>query len=83
MWLLDANVDVHLADMLKQWGIPCDTAANRGWKAVSNGELVARAFAGCFRCLLTRDHLFGESAAQAMRSFAEFGIVVITLPQQP
>jgi len=83
MWLLDANVDVHLVAIFKEWGIPCDTAANRGWKALSNGELVARAFVEGFRCLLTRDQLFGESAAQAMRSFPDFAIVVITLPQQP
>jgi len=67
MWLLDANVDVHLAAVFRQWGIPCDTAAHRGWKALSNGELVATAFAEGFCCLLTRDQLFGESAAQALR----------------
>jgi hypothetical protein len=82
MWLLDANVDVHLAPMLNQRGIPCDTVARRGWKVLSNGELVATAFAEGFRCLLTRDQLFGESASQALKSFPEFAVVVITLPQQ-
>lgn len=81
MWLLDANVDVHLVAVFKQWGIPCDTAAHRGWKALANGDLVARAFAEGFRCPLTRDHLFGESASPALKSFPEFAIVVITLPQ--
>ena len=81
MWLLDANVDVHLAGVLKQWGIPCDTAGHRDWKALSNGELVTRAFAEGFHCLLTRDYLFGESASQALKSNPEFAIVVITLPQ--
>ena len=82
MWLLDANVDVPVAALFKQRGVPCDTAAHRGWKALSNGELVARAFAEGFRCLLTRDQLFGESASQALKSFPEFALVVITLPQQ-
>jgi predicted nuclease of predicted toxin-antitoxin system len=80
MWLLDANVDVHLAPIFKQRGIPCDTVAHHGWKALSNGELVARAFAEGFRCLLTRDQLFGESASQALKSFPQFAVVVITLP---
>jgi predicted nuclease of predicted toxin-antitoxin system len=63
MWLLDANVDVHLAPILEKRGITCDTVAHRGWKALSNGELVAAAFAEGFHCLLTRDQLFGESAS--------------------
>ncbi len=54
----------------------------RGWKTLSNGELVATAFAEGFRCLLTRDQLFGESASRALKSFPEFVVVVITLPQQ-
>ena len=82
MWLLDANVDVHLAPVLKQWGISCGTAAERGWKALSNSELVARAFTKGFRCLLTRDQLFGETASQVLKSFPQFAVVVITLPQQ-
>ncbi len=82
MWLLDANVDVHLVAVFRQFGVPCDTAANRGWNALSNGELVATAFAEGFRCLLTRDQLFGESASQTLKSFPEFAVVVITLPQQ-
>jgi hypothetical protein len=57
---------VHLATIFKQWGIPCDTVAHRGRKALSNDELVARAFAEGFRCLLTRDQLFGESASEAV-----------------
>jgi hypothetical protein len=43
MWLLDANMDVHLAPVLSSLGRLCDTAANRGWQALSNGELVAAA----------------------------------------
>ncbi len=82
MWLLDANMDVHLVAVLKQWGVACDTAAHRGWKDLSNGELVTTAFAEGFRCLFTRDQLFGESASQTLKSFPEFAVVMITLPQQ-
>ncbi|MFB3920789.1 MAG: DUF5615 family PIN-like protein [Terriglobia bacterium] len=83
MWLLDANVDVHLAPLLRERGIACDTTARRGWKSLSNGELVARAFSEGFRCPLTRDRLFGESATQALKSFPDFAIVVVTLSQRP
>ena len=82
MWLLDANVDVHLAAIFTERGTVCDTVARRGWKTLSNGELVATAFAEGFRCLLTRDQLFGESASRALKSFPEFAVVVINLPQQ-
>ena len=36
MWLLDANMDVHLAAVLAEFGIRCDTAGNRGWKALTS-----------------------------------------------
>ena len=82
MWLLDANMDVHLAAVLVELGIRCDTAGKRGWKALSNGDLVATAAAAGFRCLLTRDQLFGESASRALKSFPQFAVVVIDLPQK-
>ena len=72
MWLLDANIDVHLASLLKSFQIECDTAANRGWKALSNGHLVKAAVDAGFDCLLTRDRLFGESASRALRLFPTF-----------
>jgi predicted nuclease of predicted toxin-antitoxin system len=83
MWLLDANMDVHLVRVLNDYGISSDTAGNRGWKALSNGELVAAAVAAGFVCLLTRDQLFGESASRALKSFPEFAVVVVDVPQQP
>ena len=48
MWLLDAHVDIHLAALLTERGIACDTAANRTWKALSNGQLVESAVASGF-----------------------------------
>lgn len=81
MWLLDANVDV-LSNLLIDFGISCDTTANRGWKTSSNGDLVTVAVAAGFVCLLTRDQLFGQSAARALKTFPQFAVVVVNIPQQ-
>jgi hypothetical protein len=83
MWLLDANMDVHLVSVLSEFGISCDTAGSRGWKALSNGELVTAAVAAGFVCLLTRDQLFGQSASRALKSFPHFAVVVVNIPQEP
>jgi Domain of unknown function (DUF5615) len=83
MWLLDANMDVHLVTVLADFGISSVTAASRGWKALSNGDLVAAVAAARFDCVLTRDQLFGESASHALRAFPQFAVVVVSLPQQP
>ncbi len=82
MWLLDANMDVHLASVLAELGVPCDTAARRGWKSLSNGELVSAAVGAGFDCLLTRDRLFGESDSRALGSHPIFAVVLVNLPQQ-
>ena len=49
MWLLDANIDVHLVPVLAGFKISCDTAGKRGWKALSNGDLVRAAVEAGFR----------------------------------
>lgn len=82
MWLLDANMDVHLLSVLKDFGVACDTAGNRGWKSLKNGDLVKAAVADGFLCLLTRDQLFGESASRALKAFPQFAVVVVNVPQQ-
>jgi hypothetical protein len=53
--------------VLAGFQISCDTAGQRGWKSLSNGELVPAAVDAGFKCLLTRDQLFGESASQALK----------------
>jgi hypothetical protein len=83
MWLLDANMDVHLVLTLKELGVHSDSADSRGWKALSNGDLVGTAVSGGFTCLLTRDQRFGESAVRALKAFPNFAVVVVQLPQQP
>jgi hypothetical protein len=82
MWLLDANMDVHLASVLQSRGISCDTAGNRGWSALSNGSLVQAAVEAGFVCLLTRDRLFGESATRALQRHPAFAVVIVNLPQR-
>ena len=82
MWLLDANMDVHLASVLTGLGIECDTTARRGWRTLSNGDLVKVAVDAGFRCMLARDRLFGESASRALKSFPEFAVVVVNIPQR-
>jgi hypothetical protein len=82
MWLLDANMDVHLASVLIGLEINCDTAGKRGWKALSNGDLVKAAVDAGFRCLLTRDRLFGVSASRALKLFPQFAVVVVNIPQR-
>jgi len=66
MWLLDANMDMHLVAVLADLGISSATTASRGWKALLNGDLVTAAVAAGFECLLTRDKLFGEFASGAL-----------------
>ena len=83
MWLLDVNMDVHLVQILHKLGMPSDTAAHRGWRGLSNGDLVGTAVSAGFTCLLTRDQRFGESAARALKAFPGFAVVVVNLPQLP
>jgi predicted nuclease of predicted toxin-antitoxin system len=81
MWLLDANMPLKLAALLGECGVEADTTESRGWKGLTNGELVKAAVKADFSCILTRDRLFGESAAKALRDFPEFSVVVVTIPQ--
>jgi predicted nuclease of predicted toxin-antitoxin system len=81
MWLLDANVPIQLVALLKELGIDADSAVARGWNKLSNGNLVSAAVQAKFSTLLTRDLLFGESAAQTLKVNQEFCIVRVRLPQ--
>jgi hypothetical protein len=49
---------------------------------VERGLVTAAVEAG-FHCLLTRDQLFSESASRALKSFPQFAVVVVNVPQQP
>ena len=83
MWLLDVNLPTALTRLLRGYDIVAETTAGRGWRELTNGALAQAASGEGFRILLTRDRLFGESASEALKSFPEFAVVVITLPQQP
>ena len=77
--LLDVNVDVKLVDVLAEFSLKATTAAAQGWREHRNGALVAAAFNAGIRCIITRDGLFGESAAKALRDYPKMCIVIITL----
>src|SRR5580704_4539016 len=83
MWLLDASLDIHLVELLQRLGIGCDSAGNRGWSTLRNGDLVSVAAESGFNTLLTRDRLFAESASRAWRNFPSLGVVIVTIPQSP
>jgi len=81
MWLLDANMPLQLVPLLRELGVDADSAVARSWNWLSNGSLVGAAVEANFTVLLTRDRLFGESAAQALKLYPEFSVVRIALPQ--
>ena len=83
MWLLDANMDVHLVGLLAEFGISCETAKSRGWGSLSNGDLIAVAIEAGFTTIVTQDKLFAESGKQALRTAPGKAIVVVRLPQRP
>ncbi len=83
MWLLDANMDVHLIPLLREVGIDCEAATRRGWQGLINGELVKAAVEAGFHCLLTHDRLFAEAAARSLKSNPNFSVVVVHLSQKP
>ena len=83
MWLLDANMDVHLLSLLQELGVECEATTRRGWQALNNGDLVSVAVKAGFTCMLTQDRLFGEAAARALKAHPHFSVVVIHLAQFP
>jgi hypothetical protein len=81
MWLLDVNVPKKVAGVLGEFGVQAQTAEARGWNGLTNGRLVEAAVEADFSCLLTRDRLFSESAARALKRFPQFCVVFVTFPQ--
>jgi hypothetical protein len=81
MWLLDANMDVHLLDILSELGVPCESAIYRGWRELTNGQLIAAAVEAGFACILTKDMLFAESASRTLAQAPYLSIIVVRLPQ--
>jgi hypothetical protein len=81
MWLLDVNMPKQVRALLGEFGISAQAADDRGWGGLTNGVLVETASQAGYRVVLTRDRLFSESAARALRRFPEFCIVLVTIPQ--
>ena len=80
-WLLDVNMPKQVKGLLGELGMPAETANERGWGTLVNGDLLEAAAGAGFNCLLTRDQLFGDSAASRLRRYPAFSIVLVTLPQ--
>ena len=51
MWLLDANIDIRVREILAEFGIESRTAESLGWKQLLNGDLVQAAVKGGFKCV--------------------------------
>jgi predicted nuclease of predicted toxin-antitoxin system len=81
VWVLDVNVPVQLAAVLRERGIESETAQQRDWSTLTNGALVHAAVRSGFTCVLTRDTQFAHAAAQALREYPGLAIVLIVLPQ--
>src|SRR5688572_21998392 len=81
MWLLDHNLPAQLKPVLTRLGIQCATTFEHQWHELKNGELVATSYARGFRCILTRDVRFAESAAHALGSFPAMAVILLRLPQ--
>jgi len=81
MWLLDVNMPKKVASLLGGFGLQAQCADDRGWGDLTNGALVEAAVQAGFQCLLTRDRLFSESAARALKRFPTFSVVLVTIPQ--
>lgn len=81
MWLLDVNLPNGVIGLLKGYGIGCDTTIARGWRDLGNGALASVASKAGFKAILTRDRLFGESAAKSLYSFPELSVVIIRIFQ--
>lgn len=81
MWLLDVNVPTALARTLHRYGISAETAAQRGWRELTNGTLAHVAAQADFTVILTRDRGFGVSSRAVLDTLSELAIVILTLPQ--
>ena len=76
MWLLDVSVPRQIVPVLAEFGIEAETADSRGWDVLTNGKLLEAASRAGFRRLLSRDRLFGQSAARSLLAFSEIAIVI-------
>ena len=81
-WLLDHNLPAQLKAVLISLGINCETAQDRGWEKLQNGDLVRASSLAGFSCILTRDVRFEQAARFSLKSYSKMSIVLIRLPQR-
>lgn len=81
MWLLDVNVPTALTRTRHRYGFSAETAAQRGWRELTNGTLARVAAQADFTVVLTRDRGFSVSFAAVLDTLSELAIVILTLPQ--
>jgi predicted nuclease of predicted toxin-antitoxin system len=81
MWLLDVNLPNGLRSVLLDLGFESHTTVHQGWRNLGNGELSKAAVTAGFRVILTRDRLFGESAAKALQMYPQLCVVILKIPQ--
>lgn len=81
MWLLDNNVPRQIIPVLQSFSVSFDTAKQRKWGELRNGELLAAASASGFTAILTRDILFREEATKAFKNHPHMAIVLLVIPQ--
>ncbi len=81
MWLLDFNLPNGLRTVLQKFRIKSHTTVHQGWRNLGNGALSQAAISAGFRVILTRDKLFGESAAKALQMYPQLCVVILKIPQ--
>jgi len=83
MWLLDKNVPRQIIPILRSFSIALETAQQRNWGKLQNGQLRATASEAGFTCILTRDGLFRKDAGKALKEHPHMAIVLLAIQQMP
>ncbi len=81
MLLLDHNIPRKVKAILMKYGLPSRSAVEQGWDTLENGDLVAKAVENGFTAILTRDRRFQTAAANSLKKFPTFAIVLLNIPQ--
>ena len=83
MWLLDVNVNRKIIPLLRANGVDAQSAIDLGWRLLTNGHLIEKAFVSGFKVMLTNDVRIEQSAEKSLVKFSDFALVLLRLPQIP
>ncbi len=83
MWLLDVNVNRKIIPLLTANGVESQSAIDLGWRLLTNGRLIEKAFVSGFKVMLTNDVRIEQSAEKSLVKFSDFALVLLRLPQIP